>query len=630
MKEKNSNIKSRISYAFGNLGQSAYYNALSTYFMVYLTSVMFAGIEKNQANKLIGIITGLVVVIRLVEILIDPLLGNIIDNTETKWGKFKPWQVLGSTISSILLVVIFTGVFGLAKFSAFWFIIIFIIAFIVLDVFYSFRDISYWGMIPAISEDSQERSVYTAWASFTGSIGYNGLTVIVVPMVTYFTYLATGKHYEGSQGWLAFALFVAILGIVTAYLVAWGTTEKDSALRATTKKNSTLKDVFLGIAHNDQMLWTGLSYLLYSIANVATSGGMFYLFKFILDKPNAFWIAGIVPTITGLVLTPLYPSLNKRIPRKYLFMAGEISMVLGYLLFIVSGSNLVSTIIALLLFYWPQTFIQMTVILTLTDSIEYGQLKNGNRNEAVTLAIRPMLDKIAGALSNGIVGLIAIAAGMTGSATAADMTAKNIHVFKLFAYYTPIALVVISFLVFLFKVKISEKKHAEIVEELQKRLANGEMNEENSEVASSETVSAPVAGKLVPLTEVDGMQAAKGFAIKPIDGKLYAPFDGRIKFTFSTKHTFGIVSDNGLSTLIHVGIGTVNLRGYGFDLKYEDGQKVKKGQLLMTFDRELIKANGYDDIVVTVYTQPQSISEIEVLAKDKVEVMSKVEEIKFK
>lgn len=75
-------------------------------------------------------------------------------------------------------------------------------------------------------------------------------------------------------------------------------------------------------------------------------------------------------------------------------------------------ASLPVVIVALILFYLPGTFIQMTAILSLTDSIEYGQLKTGKRNEAVTLSVRPMLDKIAGALSNGIVGFVAVAAGM--------------------------------------------------------------------------------------------------------------------------------------------------------------------------------------------------------------------------
>ena len=142
-------------------------------------------------------------------------------------------------------------------------------------------------------------------------------------------------------------------------------------------------------------------------------------------------------------MAPLYPILNKRIPRRYLYIGGMISMIVAYVL--------------LVLFYIPGTLIQMTAILSLTDSIEYGQLKNGKRNEAVTLSVRPMLDKIGGALSNGITGFIAVAAGMTGSATAADMTPANIHTFEVCAFYVPLVLIVLSLLVFTFKVKINEK-----------------------------------------------------------------------------------------------------------------------------------------------------------------------------
>lgn len=183
-------------------------------------------------------------------------------------------------------------------------------------------------------------------------------------------------------------------------------------------------------------------------------------------------------------MAPLYPILNKRIPRRYLYIGGMISMIVAYVL--------------LVLFYIPGTLIQMTAILSLTDSIEYGQLKNGKRNEAVTLSVRPMLDKIGGALSNGITGFIAIAAGMTGDATAADMTAANINTFKACAFYVPLALIVLSLLVFMFKVKISEKMHDEIVKELEAKLASGEISDEEAETV--ETVEA-VNEKAKTLTE---------------------------------------------------------------------------------------------------------------------------------
>ena len=170
-------------------------------------------------------------------------------------------------------------------------------------------------------------------------------------------------------------------------------------------------------------------------------------------------------------MAPLYPILNKRIPRRYLYIGGMISMIVAYVL--------------LVLFYIPGTLIQMTAILSLTDSIEYGQLKNGKRNEAVTLSVRPMLDKIGGALSNGITGFIAVAAGMTGSATAADMTPANIHTFEVCAFYAPLALIVLSLLVFMFKVKISEKMHDEIVEQLESKLASGEISDEEAETVEA-------------------------------------------------------------------------------------------------------------------------------------------------
>ena len=485
---KKGKLGQRIAYACGNLGQAAFYNAMSTYFIVYVTGCLFSGVDKALAAKLIGVITSLVVIIRIAEIFIDPLLGNLIDNTNTKWGRFRPWQFFGGLISAVLLAVIFSGMFGLVNVNTTLFIVLFVITFVVLDVFYSLRDISYWGMIPALSSDSHERSTYTALGSFTGSIGYNGITVVVIPIVSYFTWTLTGAKGEGQAGWTSFGIIVGLLGILTAWTVAFGTKESTNALRAKAQKNGNPLEAFKALFQNDQLLWVALSYLLYAIANVATTGVLMYMFKFILNNSAAYSIVGVVSVIAGIIMAPLYPILNKRIPRRYLYLGGMVLMVLGYLLFIVGTNNLAVVTVGLVFFYLPQTFIQMTAILSLTDSIEYGQLKNGKRNEAVTLSVRPMLDKIGGALSNGITGFIAVAAGMTGNATAADMTPSNIHTFEICAFYVPLILIVLSLLVFMFKVKIDEKMHAKIVKELEAKLASGEIVDDEAQTA--ETVEA--------------------------------------------------------------------------------------------------------------------------------------------
>ena len=135
-------------------------------------------------------------------------------------------------------------------------------------------------------------------------------------------------------------------------------------------------------------------------------------------------------------------------------------MIVAYILFILFPQNLALVYVALVLFYTPNTFIQMTAILALTDSIEYGQLKTGQRNEAVTLSVRPMLDKIAGA------------AAMTNGEDPNSLTAQNIQTFNTAAFYVPLAIIVCSFLAFFFKVSISEKEHAKIVKELEEKLAS--------------------------------------------------------------------------------------------------------------------------------------------------------------
>jgi len=234
--------------------------------------------------------------------------------------------------------------------------------------------------------------------------------------------------------------------------------------------------MFWALAHNDQMLWTALPYLVYGFGNAATAGLMFYMFKYVLDKPGLFWIAGLIPTISGFFTSPLYPIINKWVTRKTIYAVSMCAMILAYIILIVSTDNLFMVMVALVLYYVPQGFIFMAVILTLTDTIEYGQLKNGTRSEAVTLAIRPMLDKMSSAISNGVVGWVAVAAGMTGTATAASITAGGITLFKAFAFWAGLIVHILALLIYVFKVNISEKKHAEIVEELQKKLGAENVN----------------------------------------------------------------------------------------------------------------------------------------------------------
>ncbi|CAH0415864.1 Lactose permease [Periweissella fabaria] len=464
----NKQMMQRMGYALGAFGHDTYYVALNTYFMIFVTSVMFAGSGKNMAT-LIGLVTTLVVTVRLVEIIFDPLIGSVIDNTESRYGKFKPWLVGGGLVSGALLIVIFTNMFGLALKNETLFITLFTIGFIILDSFYSFKDIAFWSMIPALSTDTKEREKLGTFARFGSSLGANGTTMLVVPITTTITLWLTGKNEQGAVGWFWFAVIVAVISAGTAIITALTTHENMSIIRQQTQK-AQLRDIFKALAKNDQLLWLGLSYIAYAIANVATTGVLLLFYKFVLGRADLFVVVGVIATVTGLIAVPLFPVLTKIMSRRLIYLGGLVLNLVAYGLFMFAHSNLMLVQIATVCFYFPQQLIFLSALLTITDSVEYGQLKNGVRNEAVTLSIRPLLDKIAGALSNGIVGFIAVAAGMSGTATYHDITAANVGTFTVFAFALPAILMVFAGVIFAWKVRLFEAQHAQIVQQLELQL----------------------------------------------------------------------------------------------------------------------------------------------------------------
>jgi PTS system D-glucosamine-specific IIC component len=138
---------------------------------------------------------------------------------------------------------------------------------------------------------------------------------------------------------------------------------------------------------------------------------------------------------------------------------------------------------------------------------------------------------------------------------------------------------------------------------------------DNKEVISVENIVVPMTGRLLDLREVpDDVFSSKlmgdGFALEPTEGVVVAPVDGIIDSIFPTKHAFAMISSNGRELLIHVGIDTVDLKGEGFELIVEVGQKVKKGEPLLKIDVEYIRANAKSIISPVIFT---NMSEDEVI-----------------
>ena len=147
-----------------------------------------------------------------------------------------------------------------------------------------------------------------------------------------------------------------------------------------------------------------------------------------------------------------------------------------------------------------------------------------------------------------------------------------------------------------------------------------EKADDNTVAVADELIAAPVSGELIQLKDVNDQVFSaeimgKGAAIKPIDNNVYAVADGTVTVAYATKHAYGIKTNDGAEVLIHLGIDTVDLKGQYFTSNVKQGDTVKKGDLLGTFDIEKIQAAGYDPTVMIVVTNTMSYGDVDKLNK---------------
>ncbi|MBO5098047.1 MAG: PTS glucose transporter subunit IIA [Agathobacter sp.] len=139
-----------------------------------------------------------------------------------------------------------------------------------------------------------------------------------------------------------------------------------------------------------------------------------------------------------------------------------------------------------------------------------------------------------------------------------------------------------------------------------------------------EVIGAPLKGEVVESSAINDPTFAeemlgKGLAIKPAEGKVYAPFDGTVAMVFDTKHAISLASDKGAEVLIHVGLDTVMLKGEHYTAHVENGAVVKKGDLLLEFDMAAIAEAGYDTITPVVICNTDDYKDIVRMTGNRVE-----------
>ena len=460
-------IWQRIAYACGTFGHDVFYAMIGTYFMIFVTSNLFNSDNQTNDAYMIGIVTTIILVLRIAELFVDPFIGNIIDKTKTRWGRFKPWVLGGAVIAAVTLAMLFTDFGGLTVSNPTLYLIVFAIVYFIMDIFYSAKDVAIWSMIPALSFDSHEREVTATIARIGSVFGAQMVTVIVMPVVLYFSVNQNGGAGDPT-GWFAFACIGGGIATLGAIILGLGTHEQENALREN-KEETSAKDVLKVLTKNDQLLWMAIAYLVYGIGiNIVNNFNLYY-FIYVIGDATKFSILGVINTVIGLLAVAAFPILTTKFSRRKLFFSSIAVMTAALVLYAMSGTNVTLALVAAGLFTLPQALIFLVVLMTITDSVEYGQLKLGHRDEAVCLCVRPLVDKFAGAVSSGIIGLAAIWVGMTGGASASGLTADNMMRLQIIMFAAPIALMVVGALIYRAKVTLTEQEHARIVEELEEK-----------------------------------------------------------------------------------------------------------------------------------------------------------------
>ena len=435
--------------------------------MIFVTSNLFNSDNPTNDAYMIGIVTTIILVLRIAELFVDPFIGNIIDKTKTRWGRFKPWVLGGAVVAAVALAMLFTDFGGLTVSNPTLYLIIFAIVYFIMDIFYSAKDVAIWSMIPALSFDSHEREVTATIARIGSVFGAQMVTVIVMPVVLYFSINQNGGAGDPT-GWFAFACIGGGIATLGAIILGLGTHEQDNALREN-KEETSAKDVLKVLTKNDQLLWMAIAYLVYGIGiNIVNNFNLYY-FIYVIGDATKFSILGVINTVIGLLAVAAFPILTTKFSRRKLFFSSIAVMTAALVLYAMSGTNVTLALVAAGLFTLPQALIFLVVLMTITDSVEYGQLKLGHRDEAVCLCVRPLVDKFAGAVSSGIIGLAAIWVGMTGGASASGLTADNMMRLQIIMFAAPIALMIVGALIYRAKVTLTEQEHARIVEELEEK-----------------------------------------------------------------------------------------------------------------------------------------------------------------
>ncbi|MBO5524016.1 MAG: MFS transporter [Roseburia sp.] len=452
--------KEKVSYGLGAVGKDMVYMLSASYILYYYQDIL------GVSAIAMGII---LMAARVFDAFNDPIMGVLVAKTKTKWGKFRPWLLIGTVLNAIVLYFMFAAPpaldgNGLVAYAA--------IAYVLWGVTYTMMDIPYWSMIPAFTEGGKERENLSTLARSCAGVGSAIVTIITMKCV-----YVLGQNNE-REGFRWFALIVAVVFVVFILITCANIKEKSTVDMDT----PSVGQMFKALLQNDQAMTVVITIVLINCSIYITSNLVIYFFKYDFGGSEWYNSYTLFNTFGGgiqiLAMMLFFPLLRRFLSSIQVFYVSFASAIAGYaVLLVLMFTNMTN----IFLLFVPAFFIfaangMLSVLTTvfLANTVDYGELKNNRRDESVIFSMQTFVVKLASGVAALVASVCLSLCNLSNdtSGTAVEASAGSVAGLRMTMTVVPIAGLLVAVYLFHKKYILTEQKVEEIAAEVKKKREN--------------------------------------------------------------------------------------------------------------------------------------------------------------
>lgn len=447
--------KTKLSFGIGAFGKDAVYALVGTYFMFYLNDIRLVN------PFFVGV---LFLVARIWDAFNDPFMGMVVENTRSKWGKFRPWILIGTVLNAIVLGAMFLNI----DLGDVGYMIYCGIFYILWGMTYTIMDIPFWSMVPALTSDEKERNQVSAiprlFASFAWLVvGTGGLYIL--------DFLGNGDDKQGYQ-W--FALIISALFIVASIITVVNVKERNQIAKNNQKQEKTsVKEMFGVLVKNDQVkVILGIA-LFFNMAYQLSNGFALFYFKYVVNVEDLFAVYTGVAGIAQMSAMAIYPKVSEIIGKTKTFFLASFLPVIGFICLLLVGfiapSNVILVGVSSAVINVGIGVMLVAITVMLADVVDYGEYTLHKRSEAILFSMQTFIVKFAGAFS-GFVSSVGL--GLIGYIPDVQQTAGTILGMRIIMIAIPALLSALCFVIYKKSYKIKGEFYTKMMAALKAEREN--------------------------------------------------------------------------------------------------------------------------------------------------------------